>query len=191
MKSSGDFRRLMVSAASTGLGWSKKAMRQPKRGFHVKGGLGREPLALHQFGHARHVRFKCYRDILCTHSIYQKLKRSCFENGGSLGGVSRRRLHIRLSLPVGRGFIYVVRLALAAVPGSRISPAGLTHKVGLHAIVGIMNCSIIDEAMLAFGASVAPWGENVRLDGVSGTSKYRCSVNDQGHGEDDRHSRPV
>ena len=69
----------------------------------------------------------------------------------------------------------MARLALAAVPRSRISPAGLTHKVGLHAIVGFLNFAIIDEAMLAFDASVAPWGENVRLDGVSGASKYRAA----------------
>ena len=47
---------------------------QPKRRFHVKGGLGREPLPLHEFGHARHAGFKRDRDILCAHGIDQKLE---------------------------------------------------------------------------------------------------------------------
>ncbi|SIT48894.1 hypothetical protein BN2476_660002 [Paraburkholderia piptadeniae] len=51
---------------------------------------------------------------------------------------------------MGRRFFLVVRLTLAVAPGSRISPAGLTHIVGLHAT--LILAVIIDETMSAFNA---------------------------------------
>jgi hypothetical protein len=66
------------------IGLVKETVRQTKRGFHVKGGLGREPFTLRQLGHSRHVRSQSQRDILRAYRIHQKLERSCLENGGSL-----------------------------------------------------------------------------------------------------------
>jgi hypothetical protein len=48
---------------------------------------------------------------------------------------------------LGRRLFLVLRLTLAVTPGSRISPAGLTHIVGLHATLILDR--IIDEAMWA------------------------------------------
>ncbi len=122
----------------------------------MKGGLGCEPFALQQFGHSRHAGFKRDGNILCAYRLDEKLKRSRLENGGGLGGVLCGQLHIRLPLPVGLRLLFVATLALTAVARSRISPAGLIHKVGLHAIADVLKVLIIDAAMLVFDVSFAP-----------------------------------